>query len=144
MRPNALSLLAGGSRRMRRAPLLIVTAFVEAGAGLLLLSLPAVPLGLLLGAGEAPPEATFVARVAGAALLAIGVSCWLGRRDERGPAQLGLIVGVLLYDVAAAVLLAYAGVFLRMSGVALWPAVVLHSALAVWCVVCLRAEPHEG
>ena len=26
-------------------------------------------------------------------------------------------------------------------GIALWPAVGLHTALAVWCVVCLRGKP---
>src|SRR5262249_36575021 len=82
-----------------------------------------------------------IARVAGAALLAIGVACWLARGDERSPAQLGLLAGVLIYDVAAAVLLAYAGLVLSMVGIALWPAVVLHTALAVWCVLCLWVRP---
>ena len=44
---------------------------------------------------------------------------------------------MLIYDVAAAALLAYAGLVLNMVGLALWPAVVLHAALAGWCVVCL-------
>jgi len=52
-----------------------------------------------------------------------------------------LIIGVLIYDVAASGLLAYAGLFLHMVGLALWPAVVLHLALTVWCVVCLPATP---
>ena len=42
---------------------------------------------------------------------------------------------MLIYDVAAAALLAYAGLALSLVGIALWPAVVLHAALAVWCVV---------
>jgi hypothetical protein len=125
---------------MKRASLWIVTAFVEAGTGLSLLMLPAVPLWLLLGVGEALPETIFVARVAGAALVALGVACWPGRNDKHDSPRPAVILGVLIYDVAATVLLAYAGVFLGMSGLALWPAVVVHSALAVWCVVCLLAK----
>jgi hypothetical protein len=120
---------------------LTVTAVAEVGTGLLLLVLPSVPLALLLGIGPASPEAIFVARIAGVALLAVGVASGVGRKSNRNPAQLGLLIGVLIYDAAAAGLLIYAGLFLNMAGLALWPAVVLHSALAVWCVLCLRAEP---
>jgi hypothetical protein len=126
---------------MHRAYLLIVTALGEGGTGLFLLLLPSVPLALLLGVDQASPETIFVARVAGAALLGIGVACWLGRSDKFGPAQLGLLAGVLLYDVAAAALLTYAGLVLRMVGIALWPAAVLHTALAVWCFLCLLLKP---
>ena len=124
---------------MQRKYFLIVTAFGEMGTGLLLLFLPAVLLALLLGASPAAPEAIFVGRLAGAALLAIGVACWIARNELGCPTQLGLLAGVLLYDVAAAALLAYAGLGLSMVGVALWPAVVLHVALAGWCSACFRS-----
>jgi hypothetical protein len=123
--------------RMHAAYFLIVTAFAEVGPGLLLLLAPAAPLALPLGESRAVPEALFVGRVAGAALLALGVACRLARGDRHGPARQGLLVGALIYDAAAAVLLAYAGLVLTLAGVALWPAVVLHTALAGWCVACL-------
>jgi hypothetical protein len=122
---------------MHRAYLLIVTAVVEAGTGLLLLALPTVPLALLIGVENASRESIFVARLFGAALLAMGVACWLGRSDTSSRAQRGLIGGVFVYDAAAAMLLAYAGLYLGLAGIALWPAVVLHVVLAAWCVVCL-------
>jgi hypothetical protein len=120
---------------VNRKHLFIVTAFVETGTGLFLLIVPAVPLALLLGSSEAAAETLLVGRVTGAALLSIGASCWLARNDTRSPSQLGLLVGVLFYDLAAAAILGYAGVALNMAGIALWPAVVLHAALAAWCVV---------
>jgi hypothetical protein len=126
---------------MHRSYFLIVMAFLEGGTGLLLLVLPSVPLVLLLGVDQAGPETILVGRVTGAALLAIAVACWLGRRDRLGPAQLGLLAGALVYGTGAAVLLAYAGLALGLAGVALWPAVVLHAALALWCGACLRAGP---
>jgi hypothetical protein len=129
---------------MHRANLLIVTALGETGTGLLLLVWPPVLLALLLGVNQASPETTCCARIAGAALLAIGVACWLGRSDTRSSAQLGLLIGVLIYDVAAALILAYTGLFVTLVGMALWPAVVLHAALAVWCALCLWAKPHRA
>jgi hypothetical protein len=122
---------------MHRAHLFLVTAILEMGTGLLLLFVPAVPLALLLGVGEAAAEALLVARVAGAALLAIGVASWSARKGGPNAAQIGLLIGILIYDGAAATLLAYAGLGPGMAGIALWPAVVIHAALAVWCVLCL-------
>ena len=127
--------------QMHQITFLIVTAFVEVGAGLLLLCLPTVAFDLLLGVGQPSVEARFVGRITGAALFALGVISWLGRGDKQSPAQRGLLVGVLIYDVAAAVLLADAALELRMAGIALWPAVVLHTALAGWCVACFRIDP---
>jgi hypothetical protein len=121
---------------MHRANLFIVTAILETGTGLLLLFVPAVPLTLLLGIGEAT-EALLVARVAGAALLAIGVACWSARKGGPSAAQRGLLVGILIYDGAAAALLAYAGLGPGRVGIVLWPAVVIHAAMAGWCVLCL-------
>jgi hypothetical protein len=113
--------------------LLLATAIGEGGIGLLLLIWPPLPLVLLLGVEQVSPEALVTARIAGAALLAIGVACWLARNDAAGHSQRGLLLSVLIYDVGAAGVLAYAGWFLHLAGVALWPGVVLHAALAVWC-----------
>jgi hypothetical protein len=123
---------------MHLAWFMMVTALGEAATGLFLLVMPAAVLTLLLGVKEAGDEALFLGRILGSALLAIGVACWLARRDPGGPAQHGMLAGVLIYNVAAAALLACAGLVLKMTGLFLWPAVVLHTALAVWCVCCLR------
>jgi hypothetical protein len=120
---------------------LSATAVVEAATGLCLLILPAVLFAILLGLDNAAAAAIFVGRLAGAALLAIGVASWMARVDERTSAQLGLLTGILVYNAAAALLLAYAGAVLKMVGVLLWPAIILHAILAVWCFRCLR--PHN-
>jgi hypothetical protein len=123
-----------------RTLLLLVTAFAEAGTGLCLLVLPSVLFALLLGSKQPATEALFVGRIAGAALLGIGVASWLARSDKPGPAELGLLIGITIYTVVAAVLLSYAGVALKMAGILLWPAVIFHAVLAAWCVACLRAR----
>jgi hypothetical protein len=128
---------------MHRAKLLIVTGVAEAGIGLSLLVLPSVPLALLLGVEDPSQESIFVARLFGAALVAIGAGCWLGRSDGLGPSQRGLLAGALVYDAAVAALLALAGLFSNLVGIALWHAVVLHSGLTVWRIICLRSEHTE-
>jgi hypothetical protein len=55
-----------------------------------------------------------------------------------------LLVGITIYTVVAAVLLAYAGGVLKMAGILLWPAVMFHAVLAAWCFTCLRARVSAG
>jgi|SRR5208282_3605571 len=124
-------------------PLLALTAVGEAVTGLALLTYPPIVVRLLFGA-EIAGVGVVMSRVAGAALLAIGVACWLARNDPGRATQPGLLIGVLIYDLAAAALLAHAGLFLDVAGIALWPAVVLHAALATWCVVYIWDRPRAG
>jgi len=124
--------------------LLNITALVEAATGLALLLSPSLPVLLLLGASLDAPAALTVARVAGAALLALGVACWLARNDEQSRAARGLVPAMLLYNVATVLLLASAGIGSELRGVGLWPAVVLHAALAIWCIACLGSELQGG
>jgi hypothetical protein len=115
----------------------MVTAAIEAGAGLSLLLSPDMPVSLLLGLPLDTPAGLAVGRVAGAALLSMGAACWLTRNHEQNQAAIGLIAAMLLYNTAVVIVLAHAGVGLGARGIALWPAALLHLALAVWCIACL-------
>ena len=118
--------------------LLVVTAASEAATGLALLLLPSMVVSLLLGATLDTPSGAVVARVAGAALLALGTACWLARNDQQSAAAKGLIAALLVYNAATVAVLVYAAYGLALSGIGLWPAIIVHVALAVWCVACLR------
>jgi hypothetical protein len=122
--------------------LLKLTAIIETATGLALMGVPAIVVRLLLGA-EISGASIPLGRVAGAALLALGVACWLARDDTQSRAARGLVAAMLLYNVSAVAVLAFAGLGLGLRGVALWPAVVLHAAMAVWCIACLRRNPHN-
>jgi hypothetical protein len=122
---------------MRTKPLFVATSVIEAGAGLALLVSPALTAWILIGATFDTPADSVVGRVAGAALLAWGLCCWVARNDDRRSAGKGIIAGMLLYNAVTVLVLAEAGVVLHLSGIGLWPAVVLHAAMAVWCLICL-------
>jgi hypothetical protein len=121
-------------------PLLIVTAALEAATGLALLVSPTRVVSMLLGSALVTPRELAVARVAGAALLALGLACWLASGGGQSLAGRGVVAGMLLYNVAVVAVLAHTGLGLGLSGVGLWPAVGLHTALAVWCIACLRIK----
>jgi multisubunit Na+/H+ antiporter MnhC subunit len=112
---------------------LALTAAIEAGAGLALIAAPDAVVRLLLGAdiyGAAIP----LGRVAGVALLALGLACWLARGKEAS----ALISAMLLYNCGVALVLGMAGVRSVTTGVFLWPAVALHLAMGVWSAMTRR------
>lgn len=119
---------------MKSAKLLwVATAVLESGAGVGLLCLPATAIKLLLGVEHIAPETDLISRVAGAALLCIGIACWAARNERRSPGQRGLLAAILIYNLSAAGLLGWAGADLQMVGIALWPGVVLHTAMFMCC-----------
>jgi hypothetical protein len=97
---------------------LIFAAVAEAGTGLALLMIPSLVGQLLLGE-ELTGIAIPVARVAGIALVALGIACW------PGPPR----VGMLTYSAAVTLYLAYVGLVGGFAGMLLWPAVVVHATL---------------
>ena len=123
--------------------LLKLTAIIEAATGLALLVVPSVVVQLLLGSPLDTSAAVTLGRVAGAALLALGVACWLAHCDEQSRAARGLVAAMLLYNISVAAVLAFAGLGLGLHGIALWPAVILHAVMAVWCIACLRRSPQN-
>jgi hypothetical protein len=118
--------------------LLTLTAVIEVGTGLVLMASPSLLATFLLGASLDTPAALTVGRITAAALLALGVACWLARLDGQSRAATGLVAAMLLYNLAVVAILASAGIGSGRVGVALWPAVVLHAVMAVWCIACLR------
>lgn len=120
--------------------LLIATALIEVGAGAAVMSYPSAMAMLLVGAPLAAPAALRLVRVGAAGILALGVACWLARGDAQSRAARGLGAAMLLYNVGAVVILGSAGIRAQ-PGAALWLAVVLHAAMAAWCITDLSTKP---
>ena len=120
--------------------LLIVTAVLEAATGLALVASPSLVASLLLGSPLDTRPGSVIGRVAGVALLTLGLVCWLARNGQQSRVTAEPIAAMLFYNIAAATLLAYARLGLGLSGLGLWPAVALHVAMALGCMGCLRTR----
>jgi len=97
---------------------LVLAAVGEVVTGVALLLVPSLVGQLLLGA-ELTGVAVTVARVAGIALIGLGVACWPGTP----------LLGMLIYSAAVTLYLAYLGIAGGLTGILLWPAVILHAIL---------------
>src|SRR6266436_4359317 len=95
---------------------LTLTAIIEAATGLGLIAVPAIVVRLLLGS-ELIGASIPLGRVAGVALFALGVACWLAQYDAQSCAARGLVSAMVLYNIGAAVILGVAGIHSRPVGV---------------------------
>jgi hypothetical protein len=117
---------------------LILTAVIEAATGLALLIVPAAVVKLLLGS-EISGVSIPLARVTGAALLALGFGCWMARSETPGKTTRGIVASMLLYNIAVVAVLVPAGLDQRSTPIGLWLAVILHGVMTSWCVASLRS-----
>lgn len=113
--------------------LLLLTGLAEAATGMALMVAPTLVGRLLLGT-ELAGVAVVVARVAGIALLALGVGCW------PGPAALGM----LTYNALATVYFVYLALGHEWVGPLLWPAVGLHAVLTILLARAWLMKPKTG
>jgi hypothetical protein len=121
---------------------LTMTAVIEGGAGVLLMAVPSLAATLLFGSPLDTPAGLTAGRSAGAALVALGVTCWLVRNDGQSHAAKGLVGSLALYNAAIVTILLSAGIGLGVSSHGLWPSALVHAAMAVWCVMSLlRRHP---
>ena len=108
---------------------LTFAAVGEVATGLAIVLVPSVVGRLLLGE-ELTGIAVPVARVAGIALIGLGIACW------PGPPR----VGMLTYSALVTLYLASLGLAGEVTGVLLWPAVVLHLILTVLLMLAAAGD----
>jgi hypothetical protein len=104
--------------------LLRLGAVAEAAAGLVLMAAPALFIRLLMGA-ELSGAGIALGRLAGFALLGLGVACWPRAAVADKTAALWAL---LTYSLLATVYLLALGLGGVLVGRLLWPAVVVHAA----------------
>jgi hypothetical protein len=100
--------------------LLTLAAIGETATGLALLIVPSLVVRLLFDA-EILGIGVVMSRIAGIALIGLGVACWPGPP----------LIGMLTYSVFAMLYLTYVGVRGERVGLLLWPAVMVHAVLTL-------------
>ncbi len=108
--------------------LLAVAAVGEAATGLILLLYPSIVVRLLFGA-EIAGAGVVMSRIAGIALLALGLACWPG--GEAGSGVSRALRAMLSYSLLATLYLGYLGAAGQWVGVLLWPAIGVHAVLTI-------------
>jgi hypothetical protein len=106
--------------------LLKLASVIEAATGIALMIHPLLVVVLLLGASVSGAGIA-LGRVAGFALLSLGLACWpdLDSAGTNTPALRAL----LTYNLLVTLYLAYLGIGGQWVGSLLWPAVALHAVL---------------
>ncbi|HZD31076.1 MAG TPA: hypothetical protein VE779_05370 [Candidatus Angelobacter sp.] len=101
---------------------LIFAALGETATGLILVAVPAIAIRALCGV-EIAGAGIIPTRVAGIALIGLGVACWPNNSTHQQ------LYGMLTYSTLVMLYLIRIGVRGAPVGVLLWPAVALHAAL---------------
>jgi hypothetical protein len=108
-----------------------LAACLEIVVGITLILVPEFACQLLFAApltGDGVP----ITRFAGIGLLSLGIAYWSTRTTS---APRGSIFGLLVFNMATAMLFAWVGMTAAFHGILLWPAVLLHSGIGaslVW------------
>jgi hypothetical protein len=109
--------------------LLMVAAIAESLVGLAFLLAPGITTALLLGA-EPDSAGLMIGRVAGVALLSLGIACWGSRAGAGGAARVGTLRAITLYNAGAGLLLVIFAVTGKAGGAVVWTVGVLHMGFA--------------
>jgi membrane protein implicated in regulation of membrane protease activity len=105
--------------------LLSFAAAAEALTGAALIVVPSI-VGLLLLGAEFSGVTVAVARVAGIALVALGVACYPGGAATRK------LCGMLTYSLLVTLYLIFLGFAGEWVGILLWLAAAIHAALTIF------------
>lgn len=120
---------------------LTFASIVEVATGLALMIDPRFVVALLVGPNT-PVEDIPMGRLPGIAIFALGLACWpSGSHAESGSPAFR---GMLAYNVLIALFLVYLFKVGHLGGVLLWPAVVLHAAVALLLIWTWHTDRRIG
>lgn len=121
----------GSRRRIDLAKILTFAAVVEVGTAIAVLVVPATVVRWLLAVEDV--STSVLGRCFGIALFALGAACWPGEHRDAVQA----FRAMWIYNVSIALYLVVFCAIGHRGGWLLWPAVALHTVVAV-CLVWAR------
>jgi hypothetical protein len=107
--------------------LLSAAAAIEAVTGVALIIDPQDVADLLLGA-DLGTAGIAVARVAGIALLSLGLVCWMSRKIAN---QSAALTAILTYNLLVTMYLTSLALVGELVGMLLWPVIAIHAVLTL-------------
>jgi hypothetical protein len=119
--------------------LLISGAVLDGFAGLSLVVAPRISVALLLGA-VLDRTGMMTARLTAIALLALALACWGAAADGGGPARSATFKAITFYNLGDGVFLIAFAASGKATGLFVWAVGLLHLALAVGFIACMRAS----
>ena len=116
--------------------LVMASAWLEIVVGVIFITVPDAPCGLLFGA---KPEGIGMplARWLGVGLLAVGIACL---PSKAAGSRRSAVLGLFVFNAGLAILLAWVGVVTAVHGFLLWPGAILHAAITVALLPQLRTR----
>ena len=120
--------------------LLALAAAGEAATGLVVLAYPPIVVRLLFGA-EIAGTGIVMSRVAGIALIALGLACWPASATGSSPSR--ALQAMLCYSLFATLYLACLGIGGERVGSLLWPATVIHAILTTLLVRAFKVATRD-
>ena len=115
-----------------------IAAIGEVVTGLVLLVYPPIAVRLLFGADIAG-AGIVIGRIAGLALIGLGVACWTGKESP-----MSALRGMTSYSALATLYMACLGLGGEWIGPLLWPAVVLHAVMTILLGCAWLRKPPTG
>jgi len=122
--------------------LLTIATGAECLAGLAFMLAPGLTIALLFGV-EPQSEGLMIGRIAGVALLSLGIACWGASADAGGAARTGTLRAITLYNLGAGLFLVVFAASGRAGGLAVWIAGILHLGLGAAFAVSMRSVRNE-
>ena len=117
--------------------LLKSTAIIEALTGLAFIFIPNVLTHLLLGLSITEVSGLILSMVAGTALIAIAIVCWLISENDHA---LPVIKGLLFYNIAVVGVVVYCAIHFSVNTLPLFTIAGFHFIYGTWCLIVVRKK----
>lgn len=115
--------------------LLKSTSIIEGLTGLAIIFIPNILTNLLLGLSMNEVSGLILSMVAGVALLAIAIVCWLVSEQEN---SLAVVKGLMFYNIAVVGIVLYSAIHFYVYNTLFFTIAGFHFIYGTWCLIVVR------
>jgi len=115
--------------------LLKSTSIIEGLTGLALVLIPNVLTQLLLNIPINEVSGIIISMIAGSALIAIAIVCWLVSENNNA---LALVKGLMFYNIAVVGIVLYSSIHFSVNSPVFFAIAGFHFVYGTWCLIVVR------